>query len=150
MFFQRKKKTLNNLKQAFGKTKTEGFNFDLIKRYHEHKDHSDAFQVLSDQTCNDLDFDLFFCYVDRTSSKIGQQYLYSQLRTINYSSTKFNHQEEAIQYLIENPKDRLAIQYQLQKLNQQQAYYLVDLFLPTRLAKRIRKYTKMISKRVHI
>lgn len=128
MFFQRKKKTLDNLKQAFGKTKTEGFNFDLIRRYHEHKDHSAALQVLSEQTCSDLDFDLFFCYVDRTSSKIGQQYLYSHLRTIDYSSDKFKHQEAAIQYLTDNPKDRLNIQYQLQKLNQQQTYYLTDLF----------------------
>lgn len=128
MFFQRKTKTLNNLNQAFGKVKTEGFNFDLIKRYHERKDHSGVFQVISEQTCNDLDLDLFFGYADRTSSKIGQQYLYDQLRTIDYSSTKFKHQEEVINYLTDNPKVRLNLQYQLQKLNHQQAYYLADLF----------------------
>lgn len=129
MLFRRKKQVLNKLKQSFGKMKTEGFNFDLIKRYHDNKDHSDAFQVLSEQTCNDLDFDLFFCYVDRTSSKIGQQYLYNRLRTIDDDApAKFKHQEDAINYLNHHPKERLDIQYQLQKLNHQQAYYLVDLF----------------------
>lgn len=112
---------------SFGQLKTEKINFDLIERYHRRKDTAKTFQTLSDQTCNDLDFDLFFCYVDRTASKIGQQYLYHQLRTID-TTVKFKHQENVIKYLQENPKERLDIQYELNKLNHQQAYYLSDLF----------------------
>lgn len=112
---------------SFGQLKTEKINFDLIERYHRRKDTAKTFQTLSDQTCNDLDFDLFFCYVDRTTSKIGQQYLYHQLRTID-TTVKFKHQEAVIKYLQENPKERLDIQYELNKLNHQQAYYLPDLF----------------------
>lgn len=127
MIFRRKKRTLTNLESSFGKIKTQGFNFDLINKYHERKNKSNIFQTLSDQTCNDLDFDLFFCFVDRTSSKIGQQYLYHQLKTIDIDQ-KFAHQEEVIKYLYENPKERLNLQYKLNKLNNQQSCYIADLF----------------------
>ena len=127
MLFRRKRRILKQLASSFGQLKTEKINFDLIERYHRRKDTAKTFQTLSDQTCNDLDFDLFFCYVDRTTSKIGQQYLYHQLRTID-TTVKFKHQEDVIKYLQENPKERLDIQYELNKLNHQQAYYLPDLF----------------------
>lgn len=129
MFFRRKKRIFEQLESTFGKVKTEGYNFDLIKRYFLNKDHTNANQVLSDQTCEDLDFDLFFCFADRTSSRIGQQYLYSELRTTNYSQNKSQLREKAINYFIQHPQERLNVQYQLQKLNHQQAYYCADLFL---------------------
>lgn len=128
MLFQRKNRLLKTLNDSFGTIKNEGFNFDLIKRYKGNKLSNNPQQILSDQTCNDLDFDLFFCYVDRTNSKIGQQYLYNKLRTINYTSVDFSQQEEIIDFLNQNPADRLEIQLQLQKLNQKQTYFLVDLF----------------------
>ncbi len=128
MFFRRKKKILENLESSFGRVKTEGFNFDLIKRYYQHKEDKDAFQVLSDQTCDDLDFDLFFSFADRTSSKIGQQYLYDRMRTIESSPEAIELQEKAIKQLLDKPEERLKIQYQLQQLNHDQAYYIVDLF----------------------
>ena len=128
MLFQRKNRLLKTLNDSFGTIKKEGFNFDLIKRYKGNKLINNPQQILSDQTSNDLDFDLFFCYVDRTNSKIGQQYLYNKLRTINYTSVDFSQQEEIIDFLNQNPAERLEIQLQLQKLNQKQTYYLVDLF----------------------
>lgn len=36
-YFQAKKRVISNLKSSFGELKTEGFNFDLIKRYHLQK-----------------------------------------------------------------------------------------------------------------
>jgi hypothetical protein len=129
MFLNRKKWILKNLETSFGKEKTEGFNFDLIKRYDFNLKQSSDTQILSDQTIDDLDFDLFFRFVDRTTSKVGQQYLYSKARTLDHhSSGKFDHQEKVIQHFMKHPEDRLKIQYQLQKLNNQQAYYIVDLF----------------------
>lgn len=128
MFFRRKKRILKDLKRTFGRVKTEGFDFDLVKRYYQNKDNTDAFQVVSDQTCDDLDFDLFFSFVDRTSSKIGQQYLYNRMRRIQSDFTTIDLQEKVISQLLENSADRLKIQYQLQQLNHKQAYYIVDLF----------------------
>lgn len=127
MLFRRKKTLLKQLSTSFGQLKTERFNFALIECYHNRKNSEDSFQTLSDQTCNDLDFELFFCYADRTVSKIGQQYLYHRLRTID-PSIQFEHQEEVIQFLHENPQIRLKVQYELSKLGHQQAYYVADLF----------------------
>lgn len=129
MFFRRKKRTLAQLEASFGNIKTEGFNFGLIKRYFSNKDNSNVNQVLSDQTCEDLDFDLFFSFADRTSSRIGQQYLYSELRTMDFSKEKSNLRDRIVHYFNQHPNERLKIQYQLQKLNNQQSYYCVDLFL---------------------
>lgn len=126
--FNRKKRILNSLEESFGSMKTEGFNFDLIKRYYANLKPSNKEQFLSDQTCDDLDFDLFFATIDRTNSKIGQQYLYSKARTFDYKSEKFERQERIIEHFEKHPNDRLKIQYQLQKLNNQQAYYITDLF----------------------
>lgn len=101
---------------------------DQIARYYRHKDHSDVLQTLSDQHCNDLDFDLFFAFADRTSSRVGQQYLYDRLRTIEPASKKSERMEKVIRYFEQHPEERLKVQYQLRKLNHRQAYYIPDLF----------------------
>lgn len=44
-------------------------------------DKSSFTHFVSDDTCNDLDFDDLFAVCDNTSSKIGQQCLYAKLRT---------------------------------------------------------------------
>lgn len=77
-----RKKNIEKLKASFGKLKDDRFNFGLIEKYFRNKDNSDSFQVLSDKTCNDLDFQELFMFLDRTTSKVGQQYLYNILRNI--------------------------------------------------------------------
>jgi len=69
--FNRKKDMANRLKQSFGKMKTETSNFKMIETYYRNKDNSEAYQILSDKTCNDLDFDDLFKFLDRTNSKVG-------------------------------------------------------------------------------
>ncbi len=64
--FKNKKKIRKELRVSEGKIKSGSFYFDDIKAYHQKKNKADAFQVLSDQTCNDLDFEEFFMFADRT------------------------------------------------------------------------------------
>lgn len=128
MFYLRKKRILKNLDNSFGKIKTEGFNFDQIKRYFSQGSKVKQDFSISEQTCHDLDFDLFFCYVDRTNSKVGQQYLYDHLRKNHFSEESFKNREEIVSFLEKNPKIRLEIQYQLNHLSSKQATYIVDLF----------------------
>ena len=52
----RKKKTREKLLLSFGNLKDDSFDFDLIAAYFRKKDHTNAFQVVSDKTCNDFDF----------------------------------------------------------------------------------------------
>jgi hypothetical protein len=47
-----------------------------------HSKHDEAHQVISDTTAQDMDFEELFMFLDRTNSKIGQQFFYETLRTI--------------------------------------------------------------------
>ncbi|AUC15510.1 DNA mismatch repair protein MutS [Tenacibaculum sp. SZ-18] len=124
----RNKEINQRLKESFGRLKDSSFDFESIEKYFRKKDNSKVHQVLSDKTCNDLDFDDLFMFLDRTNSKVGQQYFYNNLRTIkvNEKQTKLN--EEIITELSENPELRISIQKKLEKLKHQDAYYICSLF----------------------
>ncbi len=82
-----KKKRLAKLKKGFienwAKPKVESFNFHSIGKYFYNNQHKNkAWFIISDRTTTDLDFNAVYQFIDRTSSKIGQQYLYFKLRTI--------------------------------------------------------------------
>ena len=126
--FNRKKKVTDRLNNSFGEFKDDPFDFDSIKRYFKNKNNSEAYQVLSDKTCNDLDFDDLFMFLDRTNSKVGQQYLYNKLRTIkvNEQQTKLN--EDLITKLSKNSELRISLQKKIERLNHKDAYYIATLF----------------------
>lgn len=126
--FNRKKEISKRLKESFGKLKEESFDFDNIERYFRNKDNSKAFQILSDKTCNDLDFDDLFTFLDRTNSKVGQQYLYNKLRTIQESKEQTKLNEEIINELSANPELRISLQKNLEQLKSRDAYDIITLF----------------------
>ena len=123
-----KKEVYKRLQQSFGKPKEEQFEFESIEKYFRNKKTPDAFQVLSDKTCNDLDIDELFMYVDRTHSKVGQQYLYHKLRTITPDTQQTELNEKLITELSKNEAFRISVQKQLEKLNHKDAYYITTLF----------------------
>lgn len=128
MINNRKRKNKEKLLQAFGAIKDDSFNFDQIESYFRKKDHSDALQVLSDKTCNDLDFRELFMFSDRTNSKVGQQYLYNKLRTIPLDSNSLVLTEKLIEHFTQNTDSRTDIQTQLANLNEYEAFYITALF----------------------
>ena len=75
-----------------------------------------------------MDFDDLFTFLDRTNSKVGQQYFYNNLRTIkvNEKQTKLN--EDLIDELSKNPELRISFQKKLEKLKNKDAYYIITLF----------------------
>lgn len=126
--FNSKKKNIESLRNSFGKKKDDLFNFEWIESYFKNKENSDSYQVISDKTCSDLDFNELFKFVDRTSSKIGQQFLYNKLRVIPKNSDKRNEDEILIKKLAKETDYRTDIQYKLDKLNKTEAYYINTLF----------------------
>jgi len=126
--FNKKKEVNQRLKESFGKQKDETFDFDYIEKYFRKKDNSKAYQVLSDKTCNDLDFDDLFMFLDRTYSKVGQQYFYNNLRIIKVNEKKTKLNEEVITELSENPELRISVQKKLEKLKHKDAFYISSLF----------------------
>lgn len=133
MIFKHKKKLQEQLQQSFGKIKDESFDFDLIGKYFKGKDNSKTFQVISDKTCNDLDFEELFMYLDRTTSKVGQQYLYQQLRVISEDFS--SKDEELVRRFKENSRFRESVQEKLIALNNYEAYYATSLFQESQIEK---------------
>lgn len=128
MFTNRKKKFKEKILQSFGYIKDDSFEFELIEKYFNKKDNSNVLQIVSDKTCNDLDFRELFMFVDRTNSKVGQQYLYNQLRTIPTNSNITRNKEKIISELSRNSELRLIVQTLLSKLNDRDAFYISSLF----------------------
>jgi hypothetical protein len=128
MFNSRSKKIRENLLKGFGKLKEDPFDFDPIEKYFKKKDHSHAFQVLSDKTCADLDFNDLFQFIDRTNSKVGQQFLYDKLRTIPTDSAEVAGHEKLIDQFTNDPEFRVNIQMLLSKLNETETFYITSLF----------------------
>ena len=128
MFRNRKKRIKEKLLSEFGNLKTDSFDFEDIESYFRKKDHSAAFQTLSDKTCNDLDFHELFMFIDRTNSKVGQQYLYNKLRNIPADSTENIRNERLLDEFTNNPDFRVSVQSQLSKLNDREVYYIATLF----------------------
>ncbi len=126
--FTKNKRQKNELKETFGKIKDEYFDFDLIEKYFRKRNNTDAFQVLSDKTCNDLDVNELFMFVDRTNSKVGQQYLYKRLRTIPKNINSFELDESLIELFTSNEEYRVSIQKHLVQLQKDDVYYISSLF----------------------
>lgn len=124
----RKKKDIERLMASFGKQKNSSYNFELIEKYFKNRDNSDSFQVLSDKTCNDLDFNEIFMFLDRTNSRVGQQYFYNSFRTIPTDSKRTELNEKIIQKLSDDVDFRISTQRQLEKLEKDDAYYISSLF----------------------
>ena len=108
--------------------KEDDFNFDLIEHYFKYKEHPTTFQIIDNQLIEDTDLYELFMYIDRTHSRIGQQYLYNQLHAINVT-LNFEEQEALIDYFTEHEEKRIKIQSLLSKLNKWESYYTSYLFL---------------------
>ncbi len=126
--FRSKKNQTKRLETSFGKLKDDTFDFKSIEKYFGNKDNSKAFQVLSDKTCNDLDFEELFKFLDRTTSKVGQQYFYNNLRTIEISPQKTKLNEEIIEVFSKDSDLRIKIQSQLERLSKYDVYRIPELF----------------------
>lgn len=124
----RKKKNIERLKESFGRPKSDGFRFDLIEKYFKNKKNADSFHVISNKTCNDLDFEELFMFLDRTTSIIGQQCLYNKLRTIPNHNNDHDKNEKLIKTLTDDIDFRINTQLQLEKLNKSDVYLISSLF----------------------
>lgn len=134
MFKSKKKKRQEILEQQKS-VKGESFDFDRISLYFLHENHKDAHQIVDDRTLNDLDFEDLFISLDRTSSSIGQQLLYSRLRVIPNNLNQSRQYDQHIDYLNLNPDQKEDSIIELNSLNSQGAYFLQRLFFGDQIVK---------------
>lgn len=111
-----------------GKQKNQDeFHFVSIEKYFiNNNQKKSAFHIISDRCATDLDINETFKIIDRTSSKIGQQYLYYKLRTIEKQDRLLDFIKLTL--LFEKNKDlRLKTQLALTNLNSNDSYSFEDL-----------------------
>jgi hypothetical protein len=127
-----KKKRFKKLKATLYKNwgtqkKNPYYNFFVIGKYFENNAHKkEAYHIVSEKSKIDLDINEIFKFIDRTSSKIGQQYLYFKIRTIGSIDALLKF--DAFTTRFQQDKDAsISCQLELSKLNQTSSYYLEEL-----------------------
>lgn len=129
--YRRKKKkqqTLRDLVNNWSKPKKQDeFHFGSIEKYFRNNNQKEkAFHVISDSCATDLDINETFKIIDRTSSKIGQQFLYYKLRTVESQESLLNFNDLTILFE-KNENLRLKAQLEMAKINSIESYYFEEL-----------------------
>jgi hypothetical protein len=120
----RTKKKIEEIRTSWGNPKKESFDFDSISKYADIVNES-KFHRLTDQTIEDIDFYGLFAFVDRTTSKVGQQFLYKKL--IEPTNNTTDQSEGLINLISIDKQQREEIQLELTKLNNNGAYFISSL-----------------------
>jgi DNA mismatch repair ATPase MutS len=123
----RKRKTIQKLRDGWGKPKSEDFDFNVIGRF-ARLESDNAFHKLSDQTINDIDFYKLFAFVDRTTSRVGQQFLYKQVSQPTNSIEQLQKFDESVSLLSNDASLREQIQLDLIKLDSHDTHSISLLF----------------------
>jgi hypothetical protein len=121
-----KSKKIKDLQTIWGKEKTEPLNYNHIGRYaaitREKRPH-----VLSKQTMNDIDFLELFAFVDRTTSSVGQQFLFNRLLQPQITLEALLRMDAKAALFTTDLKLRERIQQELLKLHTVNAYFIPTL-----------------------
>lgn len=121
----RLRKKREKIQNAWGKPKKDLFSFDLIQRY-ANQSNEKVFHRLNDQTIGDIDLHQLFEFIDRTTSRVGQQYLYKKL--VEPSDQVRDPSQPLIEIFTTDKQLREEVQMELLKLNHTDAYYISSLF----------------------
>lgn len=115
------KKQRDQLHSGWGKPKTGPFYFERIRKYADTVAHG-QFHRLSEQTIDDVDLYGLFSIIDRTVSKVGQQFLFKKL--IEPTNDKRSSSEDLIELFIRDERTREEVQLELLKMSGTDAHNL--------------------------
>jgi len=130
----RRKRLIEKLDWEWGKPKTEFFNFHQIGKYAS-LPHGKSFHKLSEQTIFDIDFYEVFRFIDRTTSRIGQQYLFKKVSQPDNDPGALHNLNASAEYFTNNSIPRKEIQGYLSTLNSNDAYHISSLLQKKSLTK---------------
>ncbi len=126
------KSEIEKIRLAWSKPKSKSFEFHFasIRKYANAV--NENFHRLTNQTIEDIDFDRVFMFIDRTTSRVGQQFLYKKV--IEPTNHVKDQSENFIELFTRDKNLREEIQVELLKLSDYDAYYISSLlqggFLP--------------------
>lgn len=127
MFGSGKKASLEKLAAQWGKTKDTSPNIYQVARYHARKEPDPNGHTLSERTISALDFPELFAYLDRTVSRVGQQYLFNRLASYK-PHEDVEDSERIIEHAAAHEQDRFEAQRLLSRLQHENAYGICALF----------------------
>jgi len=127
--FWRKNRKLETIRNQWGKRIEKHRNFDLISSYFKLQNVMDKSKVVDNKTWDDLNFDSVFSLLDRNSSGVGQQYLYSLLHKYESDESELKRRQKLIQELKVNSDLREGIQLKLLNLNGVSSYFIAYIVL---------------------
>ena len=131
---KRKKKIIDQVRNTWGNPKAGTFPFESIKKYATVAG-GNGFHQVNRQTMNDIDFLDLFGFIDRTTSKIGQQFLFNQLLHPTHEQKSLQRLNKRAQLFTDNVALREQVQRHLVGLSASDAYYVSSLLEETRLEK---------------
>jgi DNA mismatch repair ATPase MutS len=123
---KKKRKIIEQLRARWGKPKTGPFNFDRIERYATLSG-GNGYHRVSGQTMNDIDFFELFSFIDRTNSKIGQQFLFNHLLYPSNDQKTLDILNQRALLFSKDQQLREDVQKELIRLSNTDAYFVTSL-----------------------
>lgn len=111
-------KVLKRLRERWGKIPENShtdFDFRRISVFFREYGKKNAQYYIDDTTWNDLEMDKFYALINSTHTSMGDEVLYSILRTPLYDSVSMEERLELIEYWEENPEVRESVQMLLER-----------------------------------
>jgi hypothetical protein len=127
--FNRKKKTLEELRRTWGHFVDRNRNFDRVALFHQLARDRDAAESIDERTSLDLDLADCFTKMDRGTTPLGSQYLYHLLHTYRSDERTLAQQTKLYEVFRHDASFRENIQLVLNQLTNQNAYFLPNVFL---------------------
>ena len=121
-----RRKQTEKILEAWSTPKKGSLNFDLIGRYSAQVNGNEYHQ-LSGQTIFDIDFHELFRFIDRTTSRIGQQYFFKKVIHPESNLNVLQRLSESADFFVKNSVEREGIQRELIRLSDSDAYYIASL-----------------------
>jgi DNA mismatch repair ATPase MutS len=122
----KKNKRLEELRRLWGSPKIDYYNFDKIERYAA-LNNEEPFHTLTSQTKSDIDFYDLFSFADRTTSRVGQQYLFDKLSKPTNNISDLDELNKQVDFFTANQKSREEAQMLLSELSDDNAYHIASL-----------------------
>ena len=123
---KKQQKQLQQLRDTWGREKKDPFNFDRIEQFLQVSP-DESFHTLTAQTKDDIDFYELFSFVDCTTSRVGQQYLFYKLSNPTNNTTELLQLHEQAIFFAANQQQREETQLQLLKISSDDAYFITTL-----------------------
>ncbi len=127
-FIRKRRKNIKYCRDLWDGSIEKIRDFEYISLLHYYKKDETKADIVNDATWNDLDMDAIFSKIDYTTSSIGQQVLYDQLRTYkpkNDAEKETYHSE--LKFFIDNKQIREKLQLLLLQMNSEAVYDLPHL-----------------------